>query len=63
MKILGTGARRRRISKKYTLFTGRASRSEFMAGGGNGTQLDYEELECWTRVGFERGTQSRKGER
>ena len=25
-----------------------------MAGGGNGTPLDYRELERWTRVGFER---------
>ena len=34
-----------------------------MAGGGNGTPLDYDELERWTRVGFERGTRSRNGER
>ena len=34
-----------------------------MAGGGNGKPLDYDELERWTRVGFERGTRSRKGER
>ena len=33
-----------------------------MAGGGNGKPLDYDELECWTRVGFERGN-PRKGER
>lgn len=26
-----------------------------MAGGGNGTSLDYGELERWTRVGYERG--------
>jgi hypothetical protein len=25
-----------------------------MAGGSNGTPLDYEELERWTRVGYER---------
>jgi hypothetical protein len=25
-----------------------------MAGGGNGTPLDYDELERWTRVGYER---------
>jgi hypothetical protein len=34
-----------------------------MAGGGNGTSLDYDELERWTRVGLERGMRSRKGER
>jgi hypothetical protein len=33
-----------------------------MAGGGNGTPLDYEELERWTRVGYEWGMPSRKGE-
>jgi hypothetical protein len=31
--------------------------------GGNGTPLDYDELERWTRVGYERGMRSRKGER
>ena len=34
-----------------------------MAGGGNGKPLDYDELERWTRVGYERGVRSRKGER
>jgi hypothetical protein len=34
-----------------------------LAGGGRGLPLDYDELERWTRVGFERGTRSRKGER
>jgi hypothetical protein len=34
-----------------------------MAGGGNGTPLNYDELERWTRVGYERGMRSRKGER
>jgi hypothetical protein len=34
-----------------------------MAGGGNGKLLDYDELERWTRVGYERGMRSRKGER
>jgi hypothetical protein len=34
-----------------------------LAGGGKGFPLDYEELERWTRVGFERGMSSRKGER
>jgi hypothetical protein len=34
-----------------------------LAGGGNGKPLDYGELERWTRVGYERGMRSRKGER
>jgi hypothetical protein len=34
-----------------------------MAGGYDGQPLDYEKLERWTRVGFERGTRFRKGER
>ena len=34
-----------------------------MAGGGNGKPLDYDELERWTRVGYERGIRFRKGER
>jgi hypothetical protein len=34
-----------------------------MAGGVNGKPLDYDELERWTRVGYERGMRSRKGER
>jgi hypothetical protein len=34
-----------------------------LAGGGNGVPLNYGELERWTRVGFERGTRSRNGER
>jgi hypothetical protein len=34
-----------------------------LAGGGNGKPLNYDELERWTRVGYERGTRSRKGER
>ena len=34
-----------------------------LAGGSNGVPLDYGELERWTRVGFERGTRSRHGER
>jgi hypothetical protein len=34
-----------------------------LAGGGNGVPLDYGELERWTRVGYERGMRSRKGER
>ena len=32
-----------------------------LAGGGRGLPLDYDELERWTRVGFERGTRSRNG--
>jgi hypothetical protein len=34
-----------------------------LAGGGSGKPLDYSELERWTRVGFERGVRSRRGER
>jgi hypothetical protein len=34
-----------------------------MAGGHEGRPLDFEALERWTRVGFERGTRFRKGER
>jgi hypothetical protein len=34
-----------------------------MAGGSDGTPLDYDELERWTRVGFECGMRSRRGER
>jgi hypothetical protein len=34
-----------------------------MAADYDGKPLDYEALERWTRVGFERGTRSRKGER
>ena len=34
-----------------------------MAGGYDGKPLDYGELERWTRVGYERGMRSRKGER
>ena len=34
-----------------------------LAGGGRGLPLDYDELERWARVGFERGTRSRHGER
>jgi hypothetical protein len=34
-----------------------------LAGGGRGFPLNYDELERWTRVGFERGMRSRKGER
>jgi hypothetical protein len=34
-----------------------------LAGGGNGTPLDYDELERWTRVGYERGSAARRGER
>jgi hypothetical protein len=39
------------------------ARMLMMAGGGNGTPLDYGELERWTRVGYERGMRSRMGER
>jgi hypothetical protein len=34
-----------------------------MAGGHEGKPLDFEALERWTRVGFERGMRFRKGER
>src|SRR5687768_11028491 len=34
-----------------------------LAGGSRGVPLDYEELERWTRVGFERGSAARRGER
>jgi|SRR5215216_1008565 len=34
-----------------------------LAGGGRGFPLDYDELERWTRVGFQRGMRSVKGER
>jgi hypothetical protein len=34
-----------------------------MAAGHNGKPLDYKALERWTRVGYERGMWSRKGER
>jgi hypothetical protein len=34
-----------------------------LAGGGRGLPLDYDALERWTRVGYERGVRSRKGER
>jgi hypothetical protein len=34
-----------------------------MASGHDGKPLDYGELERWTRLGFERGTRFRKGER
>ena len=34
-----------------------------MAGGGSGKPLDFEALERWTRVGYERGMRSPKGER
>jgi hypothetical protein len=32
-----------------------------MAGGGNGTPLNYDELERWTRIGNERGMRLHKG--
>ena len=34
-----------------------------MAGNGRGLPFDFEELERWTRVGYERGMRSRRGER
>jgi hypothetical protein len=34
-----------------------------LAGDGRGLPFDFDDLERWTRVGYERGTRSRKGER
>ena len=34
-----------------------------LAGDSRGLPFDYDELERWTRVGYERGMRSRKGER
>jgi hypothetical protein len=34
-----------------------------VAGGGSGLPMDYDKLERWTRVGFERGTAAKRGER
>jgi hypothetical protein len=34
-----------------------------VAGNGRGLPFDYDELERWTRIGYERGMRSRKGER
>jgi hypothetical protein len=34
-----------------------------MAGGREGKPLDYDQLERWTRVGYERGMRQRAGER
>ena len=34
-----------------------------MASGHDGKPMDYDELERWTRTGYERGTRFRKGER
>jgi hypothetical protein len=34
-----------------------------LAGGGRGLPMDYDGLVRWTRVGFERGTAPRRGER
>jgi hypothetical protein len=34
-----------------------------MAAGHDGKPLDYDELERWTRLGYERGSRFRKGER
>jgi hypothetical protein len=34
-----------------------------MAGGHECKRLDFDALERWTRVGYERGTRFRKGER
>jgi hypothetical protein len=34
-----------------------------LAAGARGLPMDYDELERWTRVGYERGMRSRKEER
>ena len=34
-----------------------------LAAGERGLPMDYDELERWTRVGYERGMRFRKGER
>jgi hypothetical protein len=34
-----------------------------LAGNHRGLPFDYDELERWTRVGYERGMRARKGER
>jgi hypothetical protein len=34
-----------------------------MAAGYDGKPMDYDALERWTRVGFERGMTMRRGER
>lgn len=34
-----------------------------LAGSHRGLPFDYDELERWTRIGFERGMRSHKGER
>jgi hypothetical protein len=39
------------------------ARMLIVAGDGRGLPMDYDELERWTRVGYERGMRSRKGER
>lgn len=33
-----------------------------LAGGGDGTPLDYDELKRWSRLGYERGMRSRRGD-
>jgi hypothetical protein len=52
----------------WTVLQGRCARQTMgpvliMAGGGDGTPPDYDQLERWTRVGYERGMRSIKGER
>jgi hypothetical protein len=34
-----------------------------LAAGDRGLPMDYDELERWTRIGFERGSAMRRGER
>jgi hypothetical protein len=40
-----------------------AARMLIMASGDDGKPMDFEALERWTRVGYERGMRWRKGER
>jgi hypothetical protein len=40
-----------------------AARVLILTGGGRAFPLDYHELERWSRVGFERRTKLRHGER
>lgn len=39
------------------------ARLPILAGNGRGLPFDYDELERWRRLGYERGMRFRKGER
>jgi hypothetical protein len=45
------------------LRVGRRPGMLIMAAAYEGKPLDYDELERWSRVGYERGTAMRRGER